>query len=653
MTIVPIGSNAGVAGRHDREEGFLAIGRRMVKVQLGKEIADSSYIGIWNYIFPMGKNDAYYLDLAERTIKKDPAWKKEYETRIAAYCHMFEDAGIMGLPQEKVRQIREQARKYPLIQEALENLKEESLPDLIKLSDLIAETVKDDDDEMALMQLTTLPQDLRAELEKIKTESKRDLKELELRQKSQAVTAKALQFEAALFQAMIEGKEWADLQPKLETFKGSANKVYKLYQSHEPDIVAAFFKVGDREEESAGRMEKMMWDMAVILGFEESFVATGETEVKQHRGGIQPAQQGTILNKAENLNVSREEITKGILISIIFGMFDAHNGNIFITTDNKIKFFDNTRSMPNSDGYLNDSNILFLGYRCALLDQPVAHEPLNPNEINSLKAQVASVKEKMFQLRNFLKSPHTESMVKKLPPGWLDVDASFQAMNERIERVEKGLREGKIKTAFDLVIECNPDYKFAFATNSLWKRFIAYGDGPLHNALGLVSMKTVWEELSQRGYDLNKIKNWCDDPSHSIDDLLSDPQLFKAVDSKMSNDTMMQEISDRAAWDFKDVPRKYCESFAVERNFKALQQEEGVQMCETKEDAISLHAIRPKVATFFFEKGEYYLVYQQPEVVEKINFTAQLGKIKIGEREVPIKGLVNNLNMTLPSSSSR
>ncbi len=566
MNIEPISTNIWEAGRPDKGEGYLAIGRRMVKVQLGKEIAAKS-----NIVYPK-INDTVFLDLAERTITQDTAWQKEYETRIAAYCALFEDAGIMNLPQEKVEQIRAQARQYPLIQAALENLTKESLPDLVKLSNLIADTIQDSDDETALMQLTTMPQDLRAELNKIKTESKRDLRELE--RKGQAVTAKALQYQAALFEAMIEGKKWANLQPQLQSeMFGSFNQVHKLFKSLEPEIVAAYFKVGLGGEPSGARMEKLIWDIAVILGLEESFVATGKMVLKQQLGGIQPVQEGIVLEDADDdLNIPKEEIAKAILISIIFGMFDAHHRNIFITPDNKIKYFDNTRSMPNSNSCINTFDHIIPAYRCALLDLPDAHLSLSPAELDALKSQVASVKEKMHQVQSFLKSPQITEIVKKLPPYWLDVDASLKAMQERIERVENGLLEGKIQTAADLVIAFNPDYKFIFASVVVYQSLEhGSGDKP-HNNIGKNDMRSIWSTIGKK-INLNKLKERCDDPSLSLDDLLKKAKKASFVktirlekdEPQESNNKIIEEMAARAAYDFKDVPRSYCETFIAEK----------------------------------------------------------------------------------------
>lgn len=379
-----------------------------------------------------------------------------------------------------------------------------------------------------------------------------------LEKRTEAISKRAIELQAFLFQAERQGKQWADKQPSLAPREGANNKVYELYSQNEPAI-AAFFKGGN----DTAKMEKLIWDMAVVLGLEDFFAATKETAVGEMRGGIQAALQGQTLEECrKTVDLDRLEIANGILISLIFGMFDAHEGNIMITGENKIKFFDNTRSMPHSNGYILHGDFILPAYRCALPDLPGAKEDLTPDELESLREGFASIQEKMTHLHDFLHSPQTKAVLQKLPPGWLNIDAAWQAMQERMNRLERAFQEGAIRKGEDLVAQLNPDYKFAFASTFLFNRICdpALCERDLaHGLVGYQPLNEIWEIFKEKGYDLRAVKSWCDDPDLSIDDIaakIADCNLTRVDPEK--TEKILEEVSKRAALDLKDVPREEC-----------------------------------------------------------------------------------------------
>lgn len=684
---VVTGINTKGGGVPQRNEGYLAVGERMLKVQLGKEILNSSLIEkIKSYGVP--KNEAFFVGLAERHLSQDKAWQKKYEVREAAYIKLFDSD--LDLPVEKKKVILAQAAKFPIMQEALheigENPDAKSSMKLAILSDFLSDAVKDEDDETALAQLTQRDvegKEIKAAIAAIKEESKRDLKALREKRKNAPVSKKAIELQAELHRAIREGKEWSKGQITLNKVVGSANKVYKLFKEHEPAI-AAFFKVGAGNEEGSGKMEKLIWDMAVILGVEARFAPTGETELRTKkellggqeeamqwdegdlmklsaarealRGGIQPAQEGKTLKGLQGNAVSTCEVAEGVLVSLIFGMFDLHSNNIMITKQYEIRFFDNTRSMPNCNGFLNDGAGIIPSYRCALLDLPQSQRVLNNNEIEILQNEVASVKGKMGKLREFLNIPQTKAMLEKLPPGWMDMTASLDAMELRVAALEAALQNGKVKTAADLVEQCNPDYKFAFALTTLTRRIFDpanFDPDNLHNYVGYEAINDYCLNLISNGYDLSEIKQWCDDLS--LNDLvqkvvscdlaaLRDPS--PSHEKVERNQEIMDGIVKTAVMDLKDVQKKSCINIVLQFNLEALGNERNIKMVNEPFAGAYLKFEQMKEgAVIFYDQDEYKIIYKTPGdyAVEKIDLSAIPGKIKIGGKAAVIKDLINNL----------
>src|SRR5690606_15973676 len=109
-------------------------------------------------------------------------------------------------------------------------------------------------------------------------------------------------------------------------------------------------EVRDRSQLSGGGERAMQWDSRGELRQVEGAQAP-------RRGGVQIAQQGKVLYEhMENYtadSLDRREVASATLATLVFGMWDAHGGNIFVTEEGKIKFFDNTRSLPNSNGFIS------------------------------------------------------------------------------------------------------------------------------------------------------------------------------------------------------------------------------------------------------------------------------------------------------------
>lgn len=451
------------------------------------------------------------------------------------------------------------------------------------------------------------------------------------------ITSEVIQLQAQLLHAIKEGKSWAASQNSLKQYTVSANTVYKLRRltttgkhsafEGKAGKASAFLKVGKRGEKDVGIMEKIIWDIAVIMGLEQQFVPTALADVRPAglfmggkqkamqwnekgelkavaearppiRGGIQVAQKGELLHYymknpgIKTALLAKSEIIKGTIASAAFGMFDAHEGNIFVTKEGKIKFFDNTRSLPNSNGFLSwEQGFLLPSYRCALLQLPEAHEDLTDAEIKQLKMDFEEYNRKMSQLKVYLNQPQVKKQLKKLPPGWLDMEIALPAMEERIMRMESALNSGKVKNMLQLVEASNPDYRFAFALSYLNDLLNnkQTDTSPYesvhrltHGMVGYPPYGEILDNLGNSGYDVASIKNLCSDSSLSMEELIDKirvcrketEQAFATMDPVELNKRYQEMkvvkagLFKNAAVDLKDCARDLCQNFVRKQNLE-------------------------------------------------------------------------------------
>jgi hypothetical protein len=317
------------------------------------------------------------------------------------------------------------------------------------------------------------------------------------------VTAQALKAQAELLQAMREANLWASRQVTLlsrnELGHKSANDVYELGTK-------AFFKVSAVEgwEWAGAHMEKLIWDLAVLFGAEELFVATGTTSLYTRgngsrrgmhwcqqgenlelvswasRGGvslplmgsIQPAQKGLTLQAyhqalndptaAKDLPaIDRRSLIDATAISIVFGMWDAHSSNIWVTPTGKLKFFDNCKSLPHSNGYFYRKRQLKATYRSSLLEIEGSYKPLSAVERMQLKDRVRAFLGMKPSLDFFFELPQSQYLLTALPSGWLKLDLVMDAMHERLCLMAEALCSPGVLSLRDLVAASIPHYRFS------------------------------------------------------------------------------------------------------------------------------------------------------------------------------------------------
>jgi hypothetical protein len=261
-----------------------------------------------------------------------------------------------------------------------------------------------------------------------------------------------------------------------------------------------------------------------------------------------------ILNKQEG-QLTRPDLLRGILAIGTFGMYDAHASNIMVDKNSRISFFDNARSLPNSNDYVlwgtKGGQILLPSIRCGLLKLQSCHEPLTQDEKDLMLLELRKIQEK--SIRSFFESPYTQNDLKKLAPGWIDQESVVSAAEERIQKAINALESDEVKTPADLIFAFNPENRFVatlstivsmhskFSQSSViptkWNDALKSEKGRELVRSGLdkgYDLANLMELVTRLGYDTAQLHALCLDSTHSFDDLVDKisgellPKTFKS-----------------------------------------------------------------------------------------------------------------------------
>ena len=370
----------------------------------------------------------------------------------------------------------------------------------------------------------------------------------------------------------------------------------------------AYYKEGKGNEQAAGDMEKIMWEIAGIFGLEDSFAETekvslrtkkepgksGESELtwtdkgelvlkndlpKKHKGGFQVALEGTLLRDVMNATgekpaIKQEQLIKGTLTTLLFGMFDAHSKNIIVDKENNIKFFDNTRSLPTSNDAILRGDNLEIPYRSALLELDGSRVDLTPQERESIKKEIARFQSKMREIKDFLKRPHIKKVLQKLPPGWWSTEDSLNAMQERLDNMQKAIDNPNVKNLTDFVFAVNPSFKFVAALQ-LFQNAIQDNKKMTFDELqkecmervGSNSIDSLIKFSAQNGVNPKEVLEWCTDLSLSfqqvVEKTLEKSKLRRQTKTSQetvhlfnSEEDVKKLFKKKSKIDFKDTKRR-------------------------------------------------------------------------------------------------
>jgi hypothetical protein len=347
---------------------------------------------------------------------------------------------------------------------------------------------------------------------------------------------------AEVFEATREAKLRADPSLFDSRFRANegTNDVYQI--NYTSDInnkkSKAFFKLGPKGEEgnkAAKDLEKLMWDIAGIFGIEKHFAPTKRTSLLGQAGNLQTGQGVKSLKeniKSKNpIVISKNQIIDGTLITLLFGMFDAHGENIRVEQDGTLKFFDNNRSLPSSNMTIKWGDFLLHPYRSNLLKLTQSYEPFTNPERLKLKNAVQDFKLKFALVEKYFNQNDVKAFIATLPPGWFSTEDSLEALKERIYAMERAIEDPNVNNLRDLVISVYPTSKFYLSLEFL--KYIR--DKGLKNAepkeidqlqknsnslLGFHSLSELLDTCLAAGINPKKILEFCQNQNLSFDLLL-------------------------------------------------------------------------------------------------------------------------------------
>lgn len=446
---------------------------------------------------------------------------------------------------------------------------------------------------------------------------------LEKRRQQSPISNTAIRMQADLFGTARSGASWAAKELFLSPLGNSANEVFKLDSF-------AYFKVGQGNEKAAGVMEKLMWDIALILGTEKQFAATKETEIRSgtdlvsgtnkakywemesetntmalkestqatpgKKGGIQPALKGiTLAEYGSDVSkspspVTKEQFNSAMLTTLVEGFFDTHLKNIIVDENGDLRFFDNTRSLPHSNGIIDWGGMLLPSFRSGILAFDAAYENLTTEERDNLKIKLESYQSKINALEAYLTSPSIKIALKKLPPGWFNVDEVLSSMKERIANLRAGLDDPKVANLRDLVFATYPDVKYFAALQVLVfgaenRYFLSDIDlsdwiqKQVLPAVGYYPVDSLIGKVAGLKIDPAIVKALCNNPNLSFEEIIRQlNDLYKkqlgtvetsdeAQTREENRARLTQEFYSKAKIDYKDINREQIPDKAMFRAY--------------------------------------------------------------------------------------
>ncbi|MDF2549291.1 MAG: hypothetical protein K0S07_358 [Chlamydiales bacterium] len=387
--------------------------------------------------------------------------------------------------------------------------------------------------------------------------------------------------------------------------------------------VRAYYKKG--EEPAQIEFEKLIFDIAQLAGLHNQFAPTVLAEITQEhlldwkegaetaedrqqeklqrqksKGIIQEAIQGTsledLLDEDQERVISQKHLLKAALTSLFIGSYDLHGGNlyyVFGTFQNKgFKFFDNTRSLPHSNGVINWGGYLLPSFRSGLLDCQKSYLPLSADQKEWLRLKTHLLQEKAAWVEDFLNQARTQKRISKLPKHWFDSQLAMRALKERLENISRHLH--RIQSIRDLCFVAIPDLKWLAALHLLSyqekdipKAFI-YGSSKeklqehlqhfqchIFSEIGAITI----EELLDRSLEFNidVLKIYSNFQSEELLGEAFDAALLKALEELrdsfplVKSQASMQHLGkqrhqlytllkNRAAYDYKDLKREIIDN---------------------------------------------------------------------------------------------
>lgn len=444
-------------------------------------------------------------------------------------------------------------------------------------------------------------------------------KGLEKKRKEDPISKGAIIAQAELFSAERAAKIMTLSTKKISPLGTSQNKVFHLDK--------AFFKTTPEGDVAGAIMEKLLWDIALLLGVEDNFTATKISSIqtakgRSIKGGIQAEQANgkTLANYVEFLEnkreeegaigkkkemIAKQEVILATVIQYAFGMFDAHLNNILLDEKSgKLKFFDNTRSMPHTNGVIQNDSYLLPAFRSGLFALDASYEPLTKVEREQMQEAIEKIRSRIKDVENFLSNPLEQKQLQRLPPGWWNSEQSLAAFKERVNSLSWAIKNDTALNLRDIIFLADPDVKFFAALETIKLKI----DHPFASDLevqkialsliGTTSVDKLIKKNISKGVDVAEVQRLCQDPSLDFSDIVT-ISINKAIDTVhiikskeernlriISGKNIIAKYRTQASIDSKDLSRAESKIIAYNKvmqlfllnNIKILKESEGLDL---------------------------------------------------------------------------
>lgn len=354
---------------------------------------------------------------------------------------------------------------------------------------------------------------------------------------------RAIQEQAKLFRDARLSKEWARHQQKLSIKQSGLHDVFPLMGKSGSDQPITYFKQGDFER----YMEVIVWDIAVILGWENLFtptkldklyvdelLSTRENTVytivckELMRGSLQRAIKGVIYEKREiSTPLNQNSLNQTFIAMYLLGLNDVHANNLMVQHDGTLRLFDNTKCLPPSNTWILSINDIYPVHRFVLFELDQCHERLTQDELEGMRRIVMDFRRRLPSLIQYFQSARLAKIEEILPKYWLNREKSLKAMIQRLDRLEAALNTHREWSLFDLFDELYPQYRFTFLVTLIF--VIANCNGVpdsnegkcqfTHPCVGGFGLADIFSFLLKKGYSLPLLQKMASNLSISFRDL--------------------------------------------------------------------------------------------------------------------------------------
>lgn len=403
----------------------------------------------------------------------------------------------------------------------------------------------------------------------------------------------AINAQASLFYRAPLAKQWAEEQERITLASHGVHDVFPLRGGSNSNKVMTYFKAGKYER----YIEVLVWDLAVIWGWEDIFAATKLDRVYVYKifdedgsediideivlGSMQTAVQGYLFSKSKIREaIQPESIHKIFIAMYLLGLNDVHASNLIVQYDVTLRLFDNTKCLPPGNEWIFAPFELLPVHRFAPIKLEQCRVKLKAEERQKMRDIVAECNRRLPVMKKYFNSILFNKMVKHLPSNWLDGEKCFQALSSRVERLQSALDKTEDMTLYELFEEVYPEYRFAFLSTLIYcrKRYSKYSLlrpiallNKMHVYVGGIGYLKIFTRLIEYGYSLPKIQKLAENRSLSLLEIAE-----KAVDS--SEELQLQHSTEQEKFNavmemldwlnqFREMPRDHKDDEAPSESF--------------------------------------------------------------------------------------